>query len=109
MHNMRKHRTGTTDLPTKRTDPYLAGQGYLIERGGGFTHRRVLYDKIGYGPHWCYHCGCHVNWLTRKRTEPWPVGMLTVDHLDADKTNNAYENLVPACIKCNAGRRRSPA
>ena len=79
---------------------YVKGQ-FLLE------HRKVLYDKIGSGPHPChwseaYGCG--------RRSLEWKgLSGLVVDHLDDDKLNNTPENLVPACSSCNMRRGRELA
>lgn len=75
------------------------GINHLLSFGNGMTyeHRLVLFDKIGYGPHRCQHCGKHINWRTG----------LEADHLDGNRSNNAPDNLVPSCIKCNRERRRN--
>lgn len=62
-------------------------------------HRKVLYDKIGPGPHPC-HWECGKNalvWGGRKG--------IYADHLDGDSLNNDPDNLVPSCNACNAARK----
>lgn len=72
----------------------------LSDRTTLFEHRRVLYDKIGSGLHYCYwSCGKLLNWWGLSREE-W----LCTDHLDGDKLNNDPENLVPSCSTCNLRR-----
>lgn len=68
--------------------------------------RIVLYDAIGEGPHPCHWCGNDVEWMPGRGLAP---GALVVDHLDHDPTNDALENLVPACSVCNAGRTQGAA
>lgn len=91
--------------PAPGTNTLLNEQGYVLatpprdhplRRGYGMKlqHRFVLFDKIGYGPHWCHWCGCPINWL---------AGLYT-DHVDAVKTNNAPSNLVESCTTCNTRR-----
>lgn len=64
--------------------------------------RLVLYDKIGPGPHPCHWCGREVAWLVG--AGPGAPGNLIADHLDWDIHNNAPENLVPSCNRCNVLR-----
>lgn len=88
------------------------GTGYRAERGGDHPatwrngvvseHRKVLYDKIGPGPHPCHWCKRELRW-----DGPTGTGKLYVDHLDFDRLNNAAENLVPSCMQCNI--HRTPA
>lgn len=74
-------------------DHPLASQNtYLYE------HRKVLYDRIGAGPHCCHWCGCEVVWRARGKKK------LVADHLDNDKLNNHPDNLVPSCHACNGTR-----
>ena len=67
------------------------------------THRRVLYDTIGPGPHACRWCGRVVEW----RKDGLTPGALVPDHLDGDGRNNDPSNLVPSCQPCNMRRGRS--
>lgn len=68
--------------------------------GAVFSHRVVLYAKIGPGEHSCHWCGEVVSW---EITYPTP-GALVTDHLDNCKTNNDPSNLVPSCQPCNSSR-----
>ena len=81
----------------------LTNQEHPLARGGRlYDHRRVLYDKIGPGPHRCYWqplSGCKTSLLE------WDD--IHVDHIDNDVTNNAPENLVASCNVCNRSRSRS--
>ena len=71
--------------------PLASPAGKLAE------HRRVLYDKIGPGPHECHWgCGRLLEWGGRDG--------ICADHLDADRSNNDPENLVPSCVVCNVHR-----
>jgi len=71
--------------------PVTTDSGKLAE------HRRVLYDKIGPGPHECHWgCGRLLEWGGRDG--------ICADHLDADRSNNDPENLVPSCVVCNVHR-----
>jgi len=62
--------------------------------------RKVLYDKLGDGPHPCHWCGKALNWGDPYETK------LYADHVNWDVEDNAPDNLVPACVGCNAARRR---
>lgn len=70
-----------------------------------YQHREVLFDAIGYGPHHCHHCGMDINWNIGNnrtaRSHPGWGGILVVDHLDHDRSNNALSNLAPSCQPCN--------
>jgi hypothetical protein len=79
--------TGQQDHPLAQKDGQLA------------EHRKVLYDKIGPGPHAC-HWGCG------KRLEWGGWDGIHADHLDEDRLNNSPENLVPSCLKCNWDRSK---
>lgn len=73
-------------------------------------HRVVLYDAIGPGDHNCHWCRRTVAWKRLSYAEPHPFdGVLVVDHLDGDPSNNVASNLVPSCQGCNALRGRWPA
>lgn len=76
--------------------PLATGKGSVAE------HRLVLYEKIGPGPHPCHWCQAPVDWLPGERTA---AGALTADHVDNDSRNNAPENLVPSCHRCNSIRQ----
>lgn len=81
----------------RRDHPLARVKGYVL------LHRAVLYDVIGPGPHPCHWCGTPVDWVAPKYPSH-DLPTLTTDHVDANTHNNRPENLVPACIKCNAGR-----
>lgn len=74
---------------TKQHDHPLAnGEGMVAE------HRKVLFDKIGPGPHLCHWgCGRELDW--------GGCGGIQADHLDGIKDNNDPKNLVPSCQSCN--------
>lgn len=57
-------------------------------------HRKVLYAKLGPGPHTCHMCGKGLGW-----------DQLIADHLDGNRLNNEPGNLAPACRKCNWDRQ----
>lgn len=65
-------------------------------------HRAILWESIGPGPHPCHHCGKLVDWMPGAGRAP---GALVTDHLDRDSHNNAVENLVPSCQRCNVLNR----
>lgn len=75
--------------------PLAPPSGYIA------THRVVLYDRIGPGPHACHWCGKMVDWAvgTKRKGD-----VLLADHVDGDRQNLAPENLVPACNACNVRR-----
>lgn len=121
MHYMRIYINGTIELPLPlpRKEKVLKGRppakgwtdkskGYRYVRlpnhpiapksGKVRENRVVLYSIIGPGPHFCYwNCG---------RLLSWEDGTLEADHLDFDKGNNAPENLVASCRKCNGNRNK---
>lgn len=69
-----------------------------LSRGGQLEeHRKVLYDKIGPGPHYCH-------WDCGKLLEWGGIRGICSDHLDGDTLNNDPENLVPSCVVCNRQR-----
>lgn len=70
----------------------------LTVRGKLLEHRKVLYDKIGPGPHPCHWCGVMLEWGGRDG--------IIADHLDNDTQNNDPANLVPSCNHCNLTRGR---
>lgn len=81
---------------------YLTGQWDhpLVNSNGGVSEARAaLYDQIGPGPHECHwnyfsHCGeIDLEW--------GGVDGIQADHLDGDRLNNDYNNIVPSCLSCN--------
>ena len=72
---------------------------------GGYVpqHRAVLYALIGPGEHECHWCGVSVAWGTTGMKACYK-GVLVVDHVDGDKSNNGGSNLVPSCSACNINR-----
>jgi hypothetical protein len=79
-------------IKTRRTDHVIAGRKGLV-----YTHRLVLFDTIGYGPHHCHWCAAPINWAAG----------LEADHMDFDRANNKSDNIVACCRTCN--RRRANA
>jgi len=108
MHYYRRYKTGSFDDPVFKRR-YIAPNGYvriipvgehpLVDKNGGvYEHRKVLFDRIGWGVHKCVWCACEIEWLgvgSRK---------LVADHMDGNKQNNTPGNLEPACHRCNANR-----
>ena len=66
-------------------------------------HRYVCHKALG-GPSAseCHHCGYPIPWKSSLTHASFRV--VNVDHLDADKENNAASNLVPSCYWCNSNR-----
>ena len=101
----------STDKPAPDGSHY-ASNGYLLTSnpthplawasGVVPVHRAVLYDAIGPGTHPCHWCGVDITWEVRKGP-----GALEADHLNAIRSDNRRENLVPSCAACN--RRRAIA
>lgn len=103
MHWARITRWGSPERHRQARDRTRHTHGYVILHRPGhplsvankvFEHRYVLYEKVGYGPHLCHHCGIHINWFAG----------LECDHLDRDRANNDPANLVPTCHPCNVRR-----
>jgi hypothetical protein len=90
--------------------------GYILEysrshplankNGDLRVHRRVLWDNLYAGEDcdpfttyaWCHWCSYQIPW--QSETGKW-IDCVNVDHLDEDKTNNTFRNLVPSCGWCN--------
>lgn len=101
----KKHKGNTTGRHVNKRTGYVVLTGIVHPLTGqlpGFTgkvyeHRMVLWNKLGCASldctHPCHWCGRELNWKT-----------IRADHVDAVKTNNAPENLVPSCHGCNTSR-----
>jgi hypothetical protein len=99
------HRVVCPDRPLSRHAIYRKGHPLGRGRHGKVaTHRFVLYESIGAGPHECYWCGEEVEWTMGGAGPGCPRGALAVDHVDGDRHNNELANLVPACNACNTLR-----
>lgn len=92
-----KAATITTYLTMKPEEPHPIA----MADGKIYTHRMVLYEKLGAGQHPCHWCGKHLVWVGAG-------SKLVSDHLDANKWNNEPDNLVPACTHCNRARMLNP-
>lgn len=97
-----KSLTGTGyQFLTMQYDHPLATSGHVV-----LGHRKVLFEKIGQGPHPChwndrYGCGqVALSWGGLGGDS------LCVDHLDNNPLNNDPANLVPCCTGCNVTRGR---
>lgn len=89
---------GYSDNPVGYKDLHMQQEHPLARKGGLLgEHRKVLYEKIGPGPHLC-HWGCG------KLLEWGGLSGIVADHLDDDKLNNDPDNLVPSCSPCNCRR-----
>lgn len=82
---------------------YIYKHGHFLAGKDGRVgeHRFNLFEKIGPGTHQCYWCKTKVTWIKHQRTSK---GSLVVDHLDNNKQNNNFKNIVPACHSCNVWR-----
>lgn len=111
MHQSRLARTGTTD-PRPQVNRRISTGGYWQVRAEGhavssragwaYEHRVVLFDKIGPGLiAECHWCSTELRW---DHTYPKHLDAVVADHLDENKLNNAPENLVPSCARCNLAR-----
>lgn len=117
MHYHRVYRHGSPDKTARAEQGVSLGRRYTMIHAAGhpladkyqrvYTHRKVLYDHIGPGPHPCHWCSAPLDWTPKGEPDS-----LQVDHLNNDGADNRIENLVPACPSCNTARgqqRRSDA
>lgn len=79
--------------------------GHPLAMKGGYIqeHRSVLYAKIGPGAHSCNWCDEAVSWAPPGIRQDYD-GVLVVDHVDGERSNNDPANLVPSCTACNIKR-----
>ena len=103
-HYMRLRRNETTEFIGHRAPGNLQhSNGYVVKAAPGhpralggyraYEHRVVFTDAHGEGPFTCHWCQKQVTWSD-----------MHVDHVDADPSNNAIENLVASCPPCNVKR-----
>jgi hypothetical protein len=91
--SLQKGRYETTVLP----DTCLLGpKGLSVP-----VNRLLLFQRIGPGPHECHWCRTHIEWRHGARNAP---NTIVSDHVDGNKRNNAPDNIVPSCCKCNLWR-----
>jgi hypothetical protein len=95
---------GTEPGTGKRANLFRPNHPLAVSDGRIMIHRFNLYEKIGPGSHPCAWCGKIVKWTPGAGRGDKKDGVLAVDHLDGDTRNNAVENLVPSCYRCNALR-----
>lgn len=82
---------------------YVMSKGHAIAPPSGLVAlaRLTLYDKLGPGEHSCHWCEKLITWQRGLTAD-----CLVADHLDWDRNNDAPDNLVASCLKCNAHRTR---
>ena len=104
-HNGRRFKYGDTSVTKSRIGTeWEQSHGYKLrgasahpladKRGAAYTHRLVLFEKVGDGTHPCHWCNTSLTWGIN----------LTTDHLNDDRADNRPANLVPCCQSCNARR-----
>jgi hypothetical protein len=79
----------------------LHGHFLADVRGRVYAHRVALYEQIGNARVPCFWCAAPLEWFPEESGKCEPIH---VDHLDHDRHNNAWSNVVPSCNGCNAGR-----
>ncbi len=101
-HRGKRHGRQAAGVTMIRGYKYLTGQydhPLSDTRGQIAEHRKVLYDKIGPGPHMCHwRCGRMLSW------DGGPQLGICADHLDNNRLNNDPDNLVPSCRRENIAR-----
>lgn len=111
MHYHRQYRHGsvtrqanqssvTVSYGRRYRNVYRPGHPVSGVRGMAYEHRINLFDRIGPGEHRCHWCGTVVSWQASKSSSE----ALQVDHLNNIGDDNAPDNLVPACRRCNTAR-----
>jgi ssDNA-binding Zn-finger/Zn-ribbon topoisomerase 1 len=99
------HRFACSKRPASRHAIYRKDHPLAAGKHGRVaTHRYVLYEKLGPGPHPCHWCGIEINWTTGGNGPGCPAGALVADHVNGDPHDNRPENLVAACNACNTLR-----
>lgn len=94
------HKSGiTASLGRRYTSTYAPDHPLASAHGKVYTHRLVLFDAIGPGPHACHWCETEVDWLPKGDPRS-----LQPDHLNGDGSDNRIANLVPSCPSCNTTR-----
>lgn len=96
------HADQRKDENTSRRIRYLPEHPLAGATGLVAEARAVLYEQIGPGEHPCHWCGTKVRWMTGLRGNL--AGSLIADHLNGDPLNDAADNIVPACGRCNGTR-----
>lgn len=64
-------------------------------------HRIIMWDMLGGEDAQCHWCDKDIHWFSKSWNDN-----LVVDHVDRDRGNNEYSNLVPSCNMCNILRDR---
>jgi hypothetical protein len=82
---------GRYALQYLRSHPLASKSGYV------FTHRKLLYDKLGPGTHPCHWCERPLRWGERGSAA------LHTDHL-GDRLDDDPELIIASCQQCNNAR-----
>lgn len=94
-----KRRTSVRRLRYLPSHP-LAGSTGLLSAA-----RAILYERLGPGWHHCHWCSGGIRWLRGHQGNN--TRAILADHLDSNPLNDAPENIVPACGRCNGSRTQS--